>query len=72
MLVSVKGIFEKGEVKLTEPSPVKEKQEVIITFLGDSKPLSSNPTIRKGGSLSGKIWMAPDFNAPLDDLRDYM
>jgi len=24
------------------------------------------------GSMSGKIWMADDFDAPLDDLKDYM
>jgi hypothetical protein len=24
------------------------------------------------GSLAGKIWMAPDFNAPLNDFKEYM
>ena len=24
------------------------------------------------GCLAGKIWMAPDFDAPLDDFKDYM
>lgn len=65
MLVSVKGTFEKGEVKLSEPPPVNEKQEVIITFPGDSNTEAAKSQMRKGGSLSGKIWMAPDFNAPL-------
>jgi len=26
----------------------------------------------KYGSMSGKIWMAEDFNAPLDDFKEYM
>jgi len=72
MLISVKGTFEKGEVKLSEQPPVNEKQEVIITFLGNTKKEQSNPVIRTGGSLSGKIWISPDFNAPIDDLKDYM
>ena len=24
------------------------------------------------GSLPGKIWMSPDFDAPMDDFKDYM
>jgi hypothetical protein len=24
------------------------------------------------GCLSGKIWLAPDFDAPLDDFKEYM
>jgi len=24
------------------------------------------------GSLKGKIWMADDFNAPLDEMQEYM
>jgi len=72
MLVSVKGTFEKGEVKRSEPPPENGKQEVIITFLGSYKADDVMPKPWKGGSLAGKIWMSPDFNAPLDDLKDYM
>jgi prevent-host-death family protein len=27
---------------------------------------------RIGGTLKGKIWMAPDFDEPLEDFKDYM
>jgi predicted DNA-binding antitoxin AbrB/MazE fold protein len=27
---------------------------------------------RRAGSLEGKIWMAEDFDAPLEDFKDYM
>lgn len=27
---------------------------------------------RKAGALKGKIWIAEDFDAPLEDLKDYM
>ena len=27
---------------------------------------------RKAGLLKGKIWMSDDFDAPLEELKDYM
>ena len=27
---------------------------------------------RKAGLLKGKVWMSDDFDAPLEDLKDYM
>ena len=72
MLVSVKGTYEKGEIKLSEPPPGKGKQEVIVTFLGSPKADDVMSKPRQGGSLASKIWMSPDFNAPLDDLKEYM
>jgi prevent-host-death family protein len=26
----------------------------------------------KAGSAAGKVWMAPDFDAPLEDFKEYM
>jgi antitoxin (DNA-binding transcriptional repressor) of toxin-antitoxin stability system len=26
----------------------------------------------QAGSAAGKIWMAPDFDAPLDEFKEYM
>ncbi|MBK9016713.1 MAG: DUF2281 domain-containing protein [Saprospiraceae bacterium] len=45
-----------------------------FNFLGlpihQSEP---KPKKRGGyGSLKGKIWMSPDFDAPLDDMKEYM
>jgi hypothetical protein len=72
MLISVKGTFEEGHITFSEPPPEEGKQEVIVTFLGTSKDENSEPKFRKGGTWKGKIWMAPDFNEPLDDLKEYM
>jgi hypothetical protein len=49
----------------------------ITPLIGTLKLGSSTadqPTIkyRQAGSLQGKITMAPDFDAPLEDLKDYM
>jgi prevent-host-death family protein len=26
----------------------------------------------KAGSAAGKVWLAPDFDAPLEDFKEYM
>lgn len=43
--------------------------EVIVTFI-DEIPTTSKQ--RRAGILEGKIWMSDDFDAPLDELKDYM
>ncbi len=66
-----------AEAKARLPSLVRETlagTEVIIAK--DNKPLvklvplSSGP--RAPGTAKGQIWMAPDFDAPLEDFEDYM
>jgi len=42
---------------------------VILTFT----PANTEPTKeREFGCLKGQIWMADDFDAPLEDFKDYM
>ena len=36
-----------------------------------SSPQTS-PKKRQAGLLKGKIWMSDDFDAPLDEMKDYM
>lgn len=44
----------------------------------DNKPISKIISLnqqkkrRQGGSAKGLIWMSDDFNAPLEELREYM
>ena len=43
--------------------------QVILTFT----PKGEKPIKERGfGCLKGQIWMADDFNAPLEDFKDYM
>jgi hypothetical protein len=37
-------------------------------------PYPTNPDKekRKFGVLRGRVWMAPDFDEPLEDFKDYM
>ncbi len=51
--------------------------EVVITEndqpvakLARTEPQEQWPC--KAGSAKGKIWMAPDFDAPLEDFKEYM
>jgi hypothetical protein len=42
--------------------------KVILTFT----PVSAAKKTPKPGCMKGKIWMADDFDAPLDDFKEYM
>ena len=71
MLTAIQGIYENGQIILDETPPVQERTKVVVTFLEGEEDLSSRRS-RQGGSMKGEVWMADDFNAPLDDLNDYM
>ena len=49
-----------------------------IEFLSDryakTDEVTIEPRAKRGGlgSLKGQIWMADDFDAPLEDLQEYM
>jgi prevent-host-death family protein len=51
-------------------------EEVIITQ--NNQPILKliqflqPPKRRQRGSAKGQIWMAPDFDEPLEDFREYM
>jgi prevent-host-death family protein len=52
-------------------------EEFTITENGEPKAKLSavqghKPAEAHAGSLPGKIWMSPDFDAPLDDFKDFM
>ncbi len=47
--------------------------ELTNIFSQKNKKISLNKKIRKAGFLKGGIkYMADDFDAPLDDFKDYM
>ena len=45
-----------------------QEQQVRLVPLGKRK----SPVTRYFGSAKGKIWMTDDFDAPLEDFREYM
>lgn len=79
MYTAIKGIYENGEIKLLEPAPEIWKSEILVTFLNSDIDTSKKEIIRKPGGLlelshlKGKKLSIPnDFNASLEDLKDYM
>ena len=50
------------------PSEVPEGPAVLTFTPAEAKPLKE----REFGCLKGQIWMADDFDAPLEDFKDYM
>lgn len=58
------------------PEPLQTEVLHYIEFLLDKYVQETSVQVatkkRKAGLLKGKIWMADDFDAPLEDLKDYM
>jgi hypothetical protein len=38
----------------------------------ESQPAGYSESLKGFGALKGEIWLAPDFDAPLDDFAEYM
>ena len=68
---AIEAIYNGTSFMPIQPIPVKEEYKVVITFI---EPINNN-AVRppfKFGSMSGKVWMADDFDAPLEDFKEYM
>jgi len=70
MLTTVKGYYDHGKIVLDEDVSVAEKTAVIVTFLEETGVNEKKQRIP--GALKGKVTLPEDFNAPLEDLKDYM
>jgi len=79
-MYAIKAIYDGKNFKPTQPIPVKENYEVVITFIepvkkdvakkSDKKkknePVKKLPCSSAIGILKGKVWMSDDFNEPLE------
>lgn len=75
MYTAVNGIYEDGQLRLTEQPPTTRRTKVVVLFLDESAIDSTTANPSEGvrlGSLEGKHNIPDDFNEPLDDLRNYM
>ena len=66
---AIKTIYDGVHFTPKQPIPVQGKYEVVITFL---EPMEVQTLPHKRGCMSGKMWMADDFDAPLEDFEEYM
>ena len=67
------------EVSVLSPDYCSEVLGFIESLKTDTvKPETDKPIIEKRplsemcGWLKGKVWMADDFDAPLEEMREYM
>ncbi len=57
------------------PDNLKRQAADFIDFLLEKKqkpPKDNKPKVPKFGSCKGMFEMAPDFDEPLDDFKEYM
>lgn len=54
------------------PHELRQKVAAYVARLKKSLPKVEKPEPRQFGIAKGKIWMADDFDAPLDDFAEYM
>lgn len=50
----------------------KVKVEATLLPVTEQSADESQPERGGFGALKGKIWMAPDFDEPLEDFKEYM
>lgn len=74
MYTAVNGIYENGQLTLTERPPTTRRSKVVILFLDEPEDISSfgSSSGVRLGSLEGKFSIPDDFNDSLDDLKEYM
>ena len=80
-MYAIKAIYDGTDFKPTQPIPVKENYDVVITFIAPTQKKVANTSIPKTGKLprstcrgmlKGKVWTSDDFNEPLEEMREYM
>ena len=80
---TIKAIFDGTEVKLLEPVTVQGSYEVLVVFVEPLKEKSAEPQTKETvsaklprstakGLWKDKVWMAPDFDEPLECMKEYM
>ncbi|MBD0288633.1 MAG: DUF2281 domain-containing protein [Flavisolibacter sp.] len=55
------------------PPHYQQEVEDFVDFIREKKiSASSEKKERTSVQLKGKVWMSPDFDAPLEDFKDYV
>ncbi|MCL2198585.1 MAG: DUF2281 domain-containing protein [Defluviitaleaceae bacterium] len=71
-MYAVKALYDGVNFKPEQPIEIKEQYKVIITFVEPVKKTGISKLSFKRGCMKGKMWIADDFNAPLEDFEEYM
>ena len=70
-MTAIKAIYDGKSFRPTQPIPVEGEYEVIITFVEPVKRVAVRPPFEYG-CMAGLILMSDDFDAPLEDFKEYM
>jgi len=78
-MYAVNAIYDGVNIKPTQPIAVKGAYRVVVTFL---EPVADGAEVMEQtkkrprseiiGCLKDKVWMADDFNDPIEELKEYM
>ena len=71
MFPIIKGIYNNGQITLEECPETKNPVEVLVTFT-ENVNIMPNAKRKFGFGKGTLLYMSPDFNEPLEDLKDYM
>ncbi len=69
MLEAITGTYNNGVIIFDE-LPTLNKAKVVVTIMEEL--IEDIKEERLFGTIKGKIKMAPDFDTPLDELKEYM
>lgn len=69
--------LDEAKTRLQDLVDAALRGETVSIAVDDEQVVQLVPTVRrrrqrKAGSAKGQIWMAEDFDAPLEDLKEYM
>ena len=62
-------VMDRNTIRLDEPLPMDHGGVKVMVELEEGKPKGG---LQKFGSAKGEIFMSDDFDAPLEDFKDYM
>ena len=68
---TIKAIYDGTNLKPFQTISEEGTYQINIIFNEFLKKKAVRPPFEYG-SMSDKMWMADDFNAPLDDFKEYM
>lgn len=74
MYTTIRGLYDNGKIVLYEQPPIESPTEVLVTFTKEVAAITEKPeqtAFRRSGFGKGTVlYMAPDFDDPIDDLFD--
>ena len=73
MRTQINGIYNNGNIILDEQPTLSKPVKVVVTFMEEEEvTVKKKKPLVFGFSKGTVTFMSPDFNEPLDELKDYM